>query len=182
MVDLRQIIENVVGILPSFETLFMLICWLVGTIFVFLSIRAASKLSEGGRYGGQGGVSGPIATFAVGICFIAMPGLLAGLTQSIFGQATPDPNAIFELAPATVGVLSEGSAARQMVEGLVKIVMFMGMIAVFRGLIALNQAAQSGQGQGVFAHGMTRVISGVLAVNLPLFVGVVEKLLTAKGS
>lgn len=177
MIDLLQIINNVVAMLPSLQTLFMILSWLMGAIFIMMAVKAASKRSEMGR--NSGSWSAPMWQFIIGVCFIALPGLLAGLTLTFFNQAIPDASSIFAYAPATVGMMEDEGVARTMIEGITSIVMFVGIIAVMRGLHLLNQTAQGGGGgPKTFGPGITFVIAGIMAVNFPLFVGMMELLIT----
>ncbi len=60
--------------------------------------------------------------------------------------------------------------------------MFIGIIAVMRGLYLLNQTAQGGGGPKTFGPGLTFCIAGIMAVNFPLFVGMMELLITTPGA
>jgi len=175
VVDLLQIIENVVGMLPSFETLFMLVSMLMGVLFVILSLQGLSRRNDMGR--GAGSWAAPITTFGIGVSFLALPGLIDILTRTFFAQDTPDASRIFEYAPTTLGLLEDGPG-RAMIQGIVSIVMFVGVIGVMRGLYLLNQTAQGGGGPKTFGPGLTFVIAGVMAVNFPLFVGMMERLVS----
>lgn len=175
MVDLLSIINNITGYLPSLEILFMLICWLMGAIFVMLSIQQATKRSEMGRNAGSWG--NPLTTFAIGVCFVAMPGVLATVTQTLFGVATPSADSIFAYAPETVGLLDGNAPGKTMVTGLVMIIQFYGAISIARGLYLLNQSSTGG-GPKTFGPGLTHVIAGGMATNFPLFVGMIEAAIT----
>jgi hypothetical protein len=182
MVDLLQIIERLVGYLPSFYVLLYILSFLIGGIMVMVALRNAARRNEAGPNGGSW--AAPFWTFTIGVLFVALPGLVSSVTLSIFGVSfediKPDPQSIFEYAPATVGLFDEDSPGRAMITGLVAVVQFIGLIAVMRGLRLLNESAQGGGGGGskTFGPGFTFVIAGVLAVNFPLFVGVMERLIS----
>jgi hypothetical protein len=181
MVDLLQIIERLVGYLPSFYVLLYILSFLIGGIMVMVALRNAAKRHESGPNGGSWGA--PMATFAIGVLFVALPGLVSSVTLSVFGvsfdSGKPDPQSIFRLAPVTVGLFDEESPGRTMIAGIVAVVQFIGLIAVMRGLKLLNASAQGGNGPPTFGPGFTFVVAGVLAVNFPLFVGVMERLIAS---
>jgi hypothetical protein len=62
--------------------------------------------------------------------------------------------------------------------GITLIVQFVGVIAIARGLYLLNMSAQSAQGPKTFGPGLTFVIAGAMATNFPIFVGVMENLIS----
>jgi len=176
MVDLLRIIENVVNLLAPFSVLLYGLCFVIGVIMVLSGLRSAARRSETGPNAGSYGK--PFYHLLTGILFISLPALLVSLTQSIFGMGTPSADSIFSYAPATVGILDAGSPARDMLTGIVTIIQFIGIIAVIRGLLLLNRSAQGDSGPKTFGPGVTFIISGVMAINFPLFVGAVERLVT----
>ncbi|MCW3782616.1 hypothetical protein [Defluviimonas salinarum] len=184
MVDLLQIINNVVNAITpgggggGLSGLLYILSYMMGVGFVIVAIKGSAKRSELGKSAGSW--SQPGWTFVIGVCFIALPGLVESLTQTIFGQSDrPAPESIFSYAPSTIGLLDADSPGRTMIVGIVTIIQFVGLVAVMRGLFLLNQSAQGSGGPKTFGPGLTFVIAGVMAVNFPLFVGVIENLITA---
>lgn len=176
MTDLLQIIEQVTGFIPNFEFLFGVICFLLGVIFGIKGIMAAAKRSEMGQSYGSWGA--PTMMFLTGVMFVALPGLINTLSLTFFAMGQPDdPEAIFAHAPSTIGIM-DGAEARTIIIGITAIVQFIGLIAVARGLYLMNQSAQSAQGPKTFGPGLTFVIAGAMATNFPIFVGVMENLVT----
>lgn len=177
MTDLLQIIENVVGFLDEFELLFGVICFVLGVLFAVRGLMGAAKRQELGA--GQGGWGGPLMMFTTGVLFVAMPGLVNSLSQTFFALNEPvTADSIFAYAPATIGIM-DGAEARTIITGITAIVQFIGLIAIARGLYLMNLSAQSAQGPRTFGPGLTFVIAGALATNFPVFVGVMESLITA---
>jgi hypothetical protein len=176
MVDLLEIIRRVIGFLDDFERLFGVICFVLGVIFAIKGLMAAAKRQEMGA--GQGSWGGPIMTFTVGVLFVAMPGLVNSLSQTLFALQEPaTADSIFAYAPATIGIM-DGAEARTIIVGITAIVQFIGLIAIARGLYLLNLSAQSAQGPKTFGPGLTFVIAGAIATNFPIFVGVMENLIS----
>lgn len=190
MIDLLQIIQNIVKAIAPEGTgltgLLYALSWVIGVVFVIMAVRLAAKSSEQGRgvFGQPGANTSAVAwSFVIGIAFIALPGILQSLTQTFFAQETPAASEIFAYTPATIGMLESGSPARAIIVGMTTIVQFVGVIAVMRGLLLLRATALGGgQGPSHFGAGMTFVISGVMAVNFPLFAGMIELLLTSTGA
>lgn len=176
MTDLLQIIRNITGMMGEFTMLVSVVCFLIGFVMTITALKMAQKRQEQGP--GQGGWNAPIATFIVAGLFLALPTLVDVMNVSIFGVKSESASSIFAHADTTVGAI-KGDAGREMIEGLVLIIQFMGLIAVGRGLYLLNQSAQGGQGPKTFGPGLTFVIAGVVATNFPLFAGVMQSLISA---
>jgi len=180
MADLLQIVIRVTGYLTEFTALFGVICFILGVIFGIKGLLAAAKRQEMGP--GQGSWAGPMMTFMTGVFFIALPGLVDTLSQTLFALSTPpSADSIFAYAPATIGIM-DGAEARTLIIGITAIVQFIGLIAIARGLYLLNLSAQSAQGPKTFGPGLTFVIAGALATNFPIFVGVMESLISTSGT
>jgi len=180
MVDLLEIIRRVVGFLDEFERLFGVLCFVLGVIFGIRGLMAAAKRQEMGA--GQGSWAGPMMMFTTGVLFVAMPGLVNSLSQTIFALNTPSTaDSIFSYAPATIGIM-DGAEARTLIVGITAVVQFIGLIAIARGLYMLNMSAQGGQGPSTFGPGLTFVIAGAIATNFPIFVGVMENLISTTPS
>ncbi|HDZ51497.1 hypothetical protein LCGC14_0112340 [marine sediment metagenome] len=179
MTDLLQIIRNIVEAIGPFTALFSAICFMIGFVMTMTALKMAQKRQEMGP--GQGGWNGPIATFIIAGMFLGLPTLVDVLNVSLFDVKSESASTIFKHADSTIGQI-KGDEAREMISGLVLIVQFMGLIAVGRGLYLLNQSAQGGQGPKTFGPGLTFVLSGIAATNFPVFVGVMEALLSAPTS
>ncbi len=176
MADLLEIIRRVIGFLDEFERLFGVICFVLGVMFAIRGLMAAAKRQEMGA--GQGSWGGPIMMFTTGVLFVAMPGLVNSLSQTLFALQEPaTADSIFAYAPATIGIM-DGAEARTIIIGITSIVQFIGLIAIARGLYMMNMSAQSAQGPKTFGPGLTFVIAGAIATNFPIFVGVMENLIS----
>jgi hypothetical protein len=176
MTDLLQIIQNLVAVMDDLKGLVGGICFLIGFLLGIKAIKMAQKRQEQGA--GQGGWGASMSTFITACFFLSLPGLINILNTSVFGVNPVAASSIFTYADSTIGAINN-AAAREMITGLVIIIQFMGIIAVGRGLFLLNQSAQGSQGPSTFGPGLTFVISGLMATNFPLFVGIMESLITA---
>jgi hypothetical protein len=180
MGNLLQVIRNIADIIPNLNMLFYALSWMIGLIMVIKALQLSAKRHAMGP--ASGGWNEPIVMLVIGILFVALPGLMDTLSVTIFGvTANEDPSSIFAYAPAVVGVMGTDGPAREIIIAIVTIVRFVGLIAVMRGLYMLNQSSK-GQGQSTFGPGFTFVIAGALAFNFPIFVGVMEKLLSSTGA
>lgn len=176
MTDLLQIIENLVNDIPALTILFSAVCYLIGFVMTIQAITKAQKRQEMGA--NSGSWNSPITTFIIASMFLGLPGLISILNVTLFAADVQSPSSIFAYADSTIGMLEE-EAARTMITGLVTIVQFLGLIAVARGLFLLNQSAQGpGGGPKTFGPGLTFIISGICATNFPIFVGIMESLIT----
>ncbi|MFX4300086.1 hypothetical protein [Pseudosulfitobacter pseudonitzschiae] len=176
MTDLLQIIRNIVSYLDDFGMLLSGICFLIGFALTLKALKGAQKRQEQGGHGGSW--ASPMSNFIVAGLFLGLPTFINLLNVSLFAATPSAPESIFALADSTIGVLEE-EVAREMITGLVRIIQFMGLIAVARGLYLLNQSAQGNQGPNTFGPGFTFVVAGICATNFPIFVGIMEKVITA---
>ena len=181
MGNLLQVIRNVADIIPNLELLFMAVSWMIGIILVIKALQLSAKRHAMGP--SLGSWNEPAVMGLIGILFVALPALMNNLTMTIFG-APPDadPASIFAYAPAVVGVMgSDDGPAREIIVAIVTIVRFIGIVAVMRGLYMLNQSGKS-HSQMTFGPGALHLVAGVLAFNFPVFVGIMESLLSSTGS
>ena len=176
MIDLLQIIENVVRLLAPFSTFIYALCFVIGVIMVLSGLRSAARRAEVGVQAGSYGK--PLSKVVTGTMFISLPALLLSLSETFFGTGIQSADAIFAYAPATLGLFDSGSPGRAMISGIIMIIQFIGIIAVIRGLYLLNVSAQGDGGPKTFGPGVTFLISGAMAVNFPLFFGLMESLIT----
>lgn len=176
MVDLLQIIENVVRLLAPFSTFVYALCFVIGVLMVLSGLQAASRRAEVGLQGGSYGK--PLSRAITGVMLISLPALLLTLSETFFGTGIQSADSIFAYAPSTLGLFDAGGPARAMISGIIMIIQFIGLIAVIRGLYLLNLSAQGDGGPKTFGPGVTFLISGAMAVNFPLFFGMVERLIT----
>ncbi len=180
MVDLLNVIENLVSAISpdgdGLTGLMFSLSWLIGIIIVIISIKTAANRGDIGRQAGSW--STPVWSFIIGICFITLPGLTYTVSESVFGATSTDPQEIFSYAPSTVGLFDSDSTGRTMIVGIVTIIQFMGYIAIMRGLWVLREAAKGNGGTRTFGPGFTFVVAGALAANFPLFIGLLEGILT----
>ena len=135
--NLLQIIENIVNILDPLMVLIAIFCWAMGGFMYIKALLQAKARSELGP-GQPGGWGAPFATFVTGTVFFAMPEFISILNVSIFDQQSVSANAIFALAPETIGKISTSSGATEkMIAGIVAIIQFVGVIGIMaRGLFA----------------------------------------------
>lgn len=180
MVDLLQIVQNVVLLIMPFSVLLYAISFFLGVLFVMTGLGKMARQAEMGSTrspASMGGYWGPLYQMITGVFFIAMPALIVTLNATIFGVGIQSADRVFEYAPATVGLFEPGSPGRQMLVGIIMIIQFLGFVAIMRGIYLLNRAAQGDSGP-TFGPGVTFIISGVLAMNFPVFVGAVEGLVS----
>lgn len=177
MADLLAILENLVSIVPSFSSFLSALCWVIGGIFIISSILQASKRYDYGI--SQGSWRAPIAKFVIGICFIAFPSVVATMVGTFFGSTDiASAESIFQHAPKMTGIFVD-SNSQKIVKDLVIVVKVVGFIGFIRGLYLLNQTAAGNGGSRTYGQGMTFIIASTMAINFPLFVMLMEKLVTA---
>ncbi len=157
----------------QFELLVVGISLISGIIFMFIGLRRASLRAEMGP--GQGSWASPISWLLSGIVLVALPRFLSVLSQSVFADPLQrDVGDILALAPDMVSFFQEDMSL-QTIQGILRVVQLIGLIAVVRGIFILNSAIQPGSQAGIGA-GITHLIGGILAYNVVLFMEVLNEL------
>ena len=115
--------------------------------------------------------------FLTGIAFLGFSSTLSVLLGTLFGSGeVVAAEEVFAYGGLLLDPLA-ASGSREAVAGIVLIIQFIGILAVARGLLIMNQAATPG-GQRVLGPGFTFLVAGALAVNFPVFAGALAKLFT----
>ena len=171
--DPTSIITNLAAALPALEGLLRAVLYVLGILLVIRSLHLALRRTE---FGAQATSSARvIVTFVTGALLLAFPATVSTLGLTLFGTtATLGPEAIFAYGNGMLDPLANGPS-RQAAGTFVLIIQLVGFIAIARGLLFLNLAASPGAPQS-FGPGLTFLIAGALAVNFPLFFGMITNL------
>ena len=173
VIDLALLVQRLQLYLGDFWLLVEWIAWLTGAAMVVISVNAAGKRADRGP--GQDGWTGPIAWLLSGIALLALPKLINRLTASLIpGQWTEVTSSIFATAPTLMSAF-DGAAAEETIVGILRIIQFVGLLGIFRGILLLNAAAQPARRATVGA-GMTHLAGGALAVNIGPVINILDNL------
>ncbi len=163
---------EIISFIQDFETLLRGIFYLVGILIVIQSVRNAARRSELGPQ--LGSWISPVMGFCIGILLIALPETIAMLSGTFFGRGGDlNPRSIFEYDQRLISPLN-GGISQNVIELVVLIVQFLGFLAIIRSLLLFNQI--STQGSRVLGPGFTFLVAGTLAVNFPMFWGILVNL------
>ncbi len=160
--------------LEAFEGLLRAVCYLVGATLVIQALRRAVRRSELGP--GSGTWLEPIVYCVSGVALLAFPVTVGTILGSLFGTASrTSPQAILSLPGSgqTVGLPAEASG---LVTAIIRLVQFVGLVAIARGILVLNAAAS---GRAPVGAGITFLVAGGLAVNFPRFWALLTQLVQA---
>lgn len=167
---------RVVDAVGSLESLLVGIAFLVGIVSCFIGIRALAATggdSMGGAHSRQRAIG--VSAIVGGSLVLGLPAFIDTTGMTLFGEATPNnPNAIFALAPEMLEVVSD-SRAQEIVTGLLRVVQFIGAIAIFRAFSLFTKAPYH-PGMGLYGRASTHLVGGALAWNIVLFTGTLEQL------
>lgn len=166
-------VERVSALVPPFQLLVVAFSYVAG---IALIVRGILMAGRAGDMPGMGGVGTSVVFhFLVGALFLALPSAITAFVATFYGDGdVKAPSEIFAYAPRMLEPASN-EAARRIIEALVRIVQFIGLLGLVRGLFLLNQAPAH-PGQGLVGRGATHIVGGALAVNMVVFVGMIEKL------
>ena len=176
LISLVELIARLEVYLQEFHLLVVVIAWATGIAAVVIGLRSAARRAEQGP--GGGGWAGPISWMLSGLALLALPTLLGVLSRSVirggWSQVTPE---IFATAPELLQVF-DGHVTQDTVVGILRIVQFLGVIAIFRGILLLNASCQPGQ-QPTVGAGLTFIVGGTLAFNIGAVLGMLNELVAA---
>ena len=170
---LLVVIARLQQYVSQFELLVFGISLICGIVFLMVGLRRAALRAELGA--GQGSWAAPISWFLAGTILIALPQFLAVLSQTVFANPVQrEVTDITALAPDLVS-LFQRDMSLQTIEGILRVVQLVGLIAVVRGIFILNSSFQPGSSAGIGA-GITHLIGGIAAFNIVLFMEVLNAL------
>ena len=166
MPSLANGIHNIAIYIDQFELLIRAVCYGLGIILVIQSCRLAIRRTELGTMA----TSWPevIVCFVSGITLLALPLTLSVILNTLFGTSRiSSPNSL--LAYTNELLTSElPTSSTTIVNFIIRIIQFIGIIAIVRAILIFNTA--TGQGKsGAVGAGFTFLIAGGLALNFSQF-------------
>ncbi|MBB4000104.1 hypothetical protein [Aureimonas pseudogalii] len=170
-------IQRVSDLVPPLQALAVAFCFIAGTIFLIRGILVAAQHGDTpSRYAsGAHSKNAVIAHLVIGAFLLALPSVVGASLETLFMTSTAaQPTEIFAYAPEAMQTMTNENA-RTIVIALLRIVQIIGLIGLIRGLFLLN-AAPVHPGSGLVGKGITHVIGGTLAINIVVFVGMIESL------
>lgn len=149
---------------------------LAGCICMAVGLAAVARRAETGASGGSW--AGPLAWMVTGLLLWSFPTVVETLSASLFRAGdVPPAHAIFSWAPNVVSTFADGVASDTLV-AIVRVLQLFGLIAIVRGILICNAAMQPAMGASrSLGAGLTHVVGGVLAVQLPRVADVIDTML-----
>lgn len=155
---------------PSALSLYEMAYYVAWAIGVYLMISAVFKLAALGS-SPQASPKAPLINFTVGAFMIAMSSTLKIVGESIKTggwDSARNPGSILINSPKSLG-----GSVDVIQQGIFAFLMFLGIVAVIRGWLLLNQMALGKQ--DVLGRGLTHIFGGVVLINLHMFGPMVAK-------
>ena len=167
-------LSRVEALIPPFGNVVIAFCFIAGIVLIMRAILLAGRAGEGPGALGRSGLWTILGHFAIGALLIALPSTIESSVATLFGSnEIEEPSMIFAYAPQMLAPAST-DAARKIIVSLLTVVQFIGLIGLVRGLFLLNQAP-SHPGQGLIGRGTTHLVGGAFAMNIVVFVSMIEK-------
>ena len=165
-------VQNIAEAIPAFSLLTHMFCWFSGFAFFISGFVKFARLKQSA--GRDNNVNIIVTQLVIGTLLMALPVVYNALMTTMFGkELEQNASTIFAYAPATVG-LFEAEEPRAVITAGVLIIQFIGLLGIVRGFFLLNalskQVIHSVMSPVVF------LISGAIAMNFPVFVGMIEDL------
>lgn len=143
------------------------ICYLIGLVFFITFLIRLTKTAQDGPRGPAG--KGTWTTLIVAAVMMSMGHIMDAFTGSLFSNGGS-----YTMSLAYANEFADGGQSAQLVlNAIVVFVQIVGWIAFIRGFLLLK-GMHDGTSQGTMSACFTHIIGGVLAVNIPLFVKVME--------
>ena len=173
---LTELIARLQVFLGEFYILTVAVAWATGIAAIVIGLRAAARRADQGP--GSGGWAGAISWMLTGTALMSLPTLLDVLSRSVIRDSWNAVGVeIFSTAPDLLEAF-DGAASQETIVGILRIVQFLGVIAVFRGLLLMNASVQPGQ-QATLGAGLTFVAGGTLALNIGPLLSMLNRLVAA---
>lgn len=174
MQDLENALINLAGYIDLFWVLLLVICAVSGAIFLLLALSRASQRANSDPH--RSSYARPVANGITGTVLLAFPIMIGVLNTTLWGSPeTESAERIFEYAPTLLA--DTGGKARQVIVAIVSLIQFFGAIALFRGILLLNDHYQgSPSAESRLGRGLTFGIAGAVAINFPKFMGLLDDL------
>lgn len=169
MTGLSEFMARVAEAVGAFEMLLASLCFVVAfalTIGAVLLLRSDNFIA-GGRER-----PAAFAMLIVAAFLFALPEFIAMAGMSLWGEETPASSEIFAYAPEMLGVFDQDTS-RTILTSLLRVVQFIGAVAIFRALLLFNRAPNN-PGAGLYGRAVTHLVGGTLAWNIVLFLGTIE--------
>ncbi len=179
MEEFLAFVGRVQALVPPFESLVLAFCFISGIVLIIRGIMIAARSDAGQMaslaYGDRSIAAIVLGHLVVGFLLIALPQTVMTSLATLFGDGEQvSPTMIFAYAPELLEPAST-EAARKLIIALLYVVQFIGLVGLVRGLFLLNQAPQH-PGSGLVGRGVTHLVGGALAMNIVVFVGMIESL------
>lgn len=141
--------------------------WVIGVSLMITAIFRFAQLGSNPQMHPKT----PIINFVVGAFLIAMTSTLNLVGQSIATggwDSSRNPGSILVNSPRSIGAQVD-----IIQQGILAFLMLIGIIAVIRGWLLLNQMAMGKE--GVLGRGLTHIFGGVMLINLHNFGPIIAK-------
>lgn len=182
MEGLAGLVDRVVALIPPFQSLLVFACYIVGIICALSSLRGFAAVSEGAGTAvgaSRADYAGPLSLSILAVAFISLSTVIAAFLMSFFG--TPESVAateVFAYAPELLKPVNNETGRRVLI-GLLRIVQFIGLVGFIRGVFMCNKAVIH-PNQGYTGRGITHMVGGIFAINIVVFLQLLEQLLIGK--
>ncbi|ASY61408.1 hypothetical protein [Sinorhizobium sp. CCBAU 05631] len=174
------LVERLADLVPPAQALVVAACFILGVILAILALQGfatASERSQSGQFRGPNdyGPWVPTVTLIIAVLLVSLSQTISAFLVSFFQvDETVAASEVFAYAPEMLAPLDH-EQARSVIIALLRVVQFIGLLGFIRGLLLLNKSVQW-PAPGLVAFGTTHVIGGVFAMNIVMFLGMIEEL------
>ncbi len=179
MQGLAGLLDRAVAAMPPLQALVVAIVYCVGLCCAISALRGFAAVSDRrlAPHGwSQAGWQGPTCLLILAIAFVSLSSVISAALMSVFGMdQTLQASDVFAYAPQLLKP-AQSEMGRRIVVAIVRILQFIGLLAFIRGLYVANLSALFPY-RRLLSKGITHMIGGVCAMNMPAFLQVLQTLL-----
>ncbi|MBI1273802.1 MAG: hypothetical protein GC131_06940 [Alphaproteobacteria bacterium] len=139
---------------------------------VFYIARGLFKITRFGQDPRTHSMHIIVSQLVFGTILVVLSQSLGGMLQTIFGQSEVATFAGIDWS--SIGVSGDTTRADEAIRAAIIFFQLVGLIAFLRGWVMVKHAVE-GVGQQTIGQGLTHVIGGAIAVNIPLFLYAAER-------
>lgn len=150
----------------------MLVSVVAITLGVFLIIRGLMKAAKYGNDPKTHSITQILANLIIGAALVAISDNIGTIMSSVMGN-DGSIKTFDSLSWSALGTLGDTTHFKVALKAALTFFQLVGLISFVRGWNVIRNAVE-GVGQATFAQGMTHIIGGVLAMNIYMFMQMVD--------
>ena len=158
--SIGQVLANALVILPGFEDVVGVVCYICGVAFMLQAVLIVAK--NAGQHGGRdGGYGAAIGCAITAVLLISLPTFITMLEMTVFNADINNDTLSYANHVASAG----GSQSATVINAYLKWTQIIGVLAIVRGIFLIRSISLGRTNHG-YGHAVIFLVSGTLAANI----------------